>query len=118
VVLHAQALRASAEDGTVDLRVVNGDDGAADGGVEAGAALSAFAHAAISEPGEIAATREAVVEALGVQRAIEAAGIIARFDGINRVADATGIQLDEAVGESDRRAVFEGLGLEAVASKL
>ena len=90
-------LRASGEQaaGDLDLQVVVGRSTDADGGIAHGAQLRRFAVAVISaDPQQIVAAREALVVAVGTERAAQAAGIVAGFDAINRVADATGIALD------------------------
>ena len=51
---------------------------------------------------------------IGESATVQAASIVASFDGINRVADATGIRLDP---ESERRGssrIIEELGFEAL----
>jgi len=77
------------------MRVVLGEADDPDGGVQHGALLRAFAMAALGKEGDVAATRAALVEAVGPARSGQAARIVASFDGINRVADATGIRLDD-----------------------
>lgn len=79
----------------VDMRVVLGEADDPDGGVERGALLRAFAMAALGKEGDAAATRAALAGAIGAERTGQAARIVASFDGINRVADATGIRLDD-----------------------
>lgn len=49
------------------------------------------------EAGAVAATRDAVVQVLGQAAMIDAAAVIGGFDGITKVADATGIPLDARV---------------------
>ena len=90
-------LRASGERGEadLDLQVVVGRARDADGGIPHGARLRRFAVAALgNDPEELAAARGDLVAAVGPARAAQAAGIVAGFDAINRVADATGIALD------------------------
>ncbi len=98
-----------------DLQVVQGRSGDPDGGIPHGATLRRFAEAVVTGNGDLAADRAAVVEAVGAGPAAHAAAVIASFDAINRVADATGIRLDE---ESQTRAadLVEELGLERIRS--
>ena len=77
------------------MRVVLGEAEDPDGGVEHGAELRAFAMAVLGKEGDLADARAALVDAVGPERAGQAARIVSSFDGINRVADATGIRLDE-----------------------
>lgn len=65
-------------------------------GVEQGAALLSFADAAVRGPGAaLAAARAELVDVLGTAAMLDAAAVIAVFDGITRIADATGIPLEE-----------------------
>jgi hypothetical protein len=62
--------------------------------------LLAFADAAIGgKPGSLASARAALVGALGVEAMVDAAAVIAGFDGITRIADATGIPLEPPKAE-------------------
>ena len=65
-----------------------------DVGVDQAAELLAFADAAVRGPG-LDAARAALVAALGEAAMVDAAAVIAVFDGITRIADATGIPLEE-----------------------
>jgi len=78
----------------VDLTVVN-QTAAADGGVTHGARLLAFTDA-ILRGDEAARTREraALRAVLSAECFVEIAGLIAAFNVVDRVADATGIPLD------------------------
>ena len=97
---HSSLLRESGKKAglELDLRVVLGDSEDADGGVEHGALLRRFAMAILGRSDEdLAAVREEASRTLGAARAAQAGRIVASFDGINRVADATGIRLDAQV---------------------
>jgi hypothetical protein len=73
-------------------------DGASETGVPHAAILLRFADAVIA--GEaIEVAREGVVAALGEAPMIDAAAVIAGFDGITRIADATGIPIEPAKAE-------------------
>ena len=80
-----------------------------DGGVAAGAELAAFAEALVAtEPGQLDAAISALRHAVGDAGWIDAAGVAATFNAIDRVADSTGIPLDEAkveVSEDFRSAI-------------
>ncbi len=82
-----------------DLGAVNGGRG--DGGVIAGAALVAFAEAVVAGvAGDIQSARRAVIQALGPAAMVDAAAVIAQFNAIDRVADATGTPLEPAKAEA------------------
>ena len=82
-----------------DLEAVNGGRG--DGGVIAGAVLVGFAEAVLAgERAGIAEARGAVGAALGAAAMVDAAAVIAQFDAIDRVADATGTPLEPAKAEA------------------
>lgn len=91
-------LRASGEheDQAIDLDAVNGEaDG--DGGIPGGALLVAFAEAVVADDeAALAQARSAVADALGGPALVDSCGVAATFNAIDRVADATGIPIDEA----------------------
>ncbi len=68
-----------------------------DPGVPDGALLLAFVNAAQSGSPELPMARDAVTEAIGYEGMLEAAATIAVFNGLVRVADGTGIQVDAGV---------------------
>ena len=72
-------------------------DGASETGVPHAALLLGFADAAIA--GDAVAQRHGVVAALGEAAMVDAAAVIAGFDGITRIADATGIPIEPAKAE-------------------
>jgi len=66
-------------------------------GVDRAAELLAFADAALDgDPAVLAMARTRVVAALGAAAMVDAAAVIAVFNGITRIADATGIPLEDA----------------------
>ena len=70
-------------------------EAAATSGVEHGAVLIAFAEAMAGEDdAALARARQAVVEVLGAEAMVDAAGVASNFERMVRIADATGIQLD------------------------
>ncbi len=90
-------LRASSEiqDQGVNLQ---GLVSATDTGVIAGAALTAFADAVVQGDAEaIGRARDTVTAELGEAAMVDAAAVIANFQRMVRIADGTGIPLDEPV---------------------
>lgn len=63
------------------------------GGVAAGAALTAYADA-FYEDG-FAAARDRLLAEIGAEALVDAAGVLAIFNAVVRIADATGIPLEE-----------------------
>jgi type IV pilus biogenesis protein CpaD/CtpE len=88
--------------------------GGGDAGVPWGAELLAFASAAQEGTTDLAAARTRVIEVLGPGGAAEAAATVAVFNGLVRVADGTGIQLDAGLAgySADLR---DELGIDAYA---
>ena len=70
-------------------------DGAADGGVAAGAALAAYADAFFTDGSGFAAARERLQREVGEEASVDAAAVLAIFNAVVRIADATGIPLEE-----------------------
>jgi alkylhydroperoxidase family enzyme len=90
-------LRASSEANRqeYDLRLLLGQ-GEGDGGVPHGRLLVHFAEAVLSDDDRLLSEKRAAVLArLGSEALIDAAGVIGLFNAIDRVADATGIPLEE-----------------------
>ena len=71
-------------------------DHVGDVGVPAGAELLAFTNA-VELGGDIDAARAALAHEIGVEATLQAAATIAIFNGLVRVADGTGIRLDDGV---------------------
>ena len=94
-------LRVSSEDAGIefdDAAVVN-PEFIGDAGIAASAELLAFANAVeLGEP-DLDHARQAVRSAVGDDGLLEAAATIAIFNGLIRVADGTGIQLDAGMFE-------------------
>lgn len=67
-----------------------------DSGVAAGAALLAFAEAAVRGD-DLAEARSALITEVGPEGAAQAAATVAAFSGLVRVADGTGIPIDDGL---------------------
>ena len=79
----------------MDLRIVTGAADEVD--IEHGALFARFAEAAITGTvTQLAAVREALYRELGSDAVVDAAGVVALFNAINRVADAIGIQFEDS----------------------
>ena len=80
---------------TVDLQsVIGAVDG--DGGVPHGGLLVAFAEAVLGDdPSLLSEARRALTQAVGEAAMVDSAAVAAGFNGIDRVADGTGIPIDE-----------------------
>jgi hypothetical protein len=92
-------------------------EAAAMSGVEHGAVLIAFAEAMVEDDDEILAqTRQAVIETMSPEAMVDAAGVASNFERMVRIADATGIPLDERM-EALSKEVREQLHLERFKSQ-
>ena len=70
-------------------------------GVAGGAELLRFAETALgSDPAALAEARRAAIGAVGMDGMMDAAAVIGGFDGITRIADATGIPVEPAKAEA------------------
>ena len=88
---------ASGED--YDLAAIHGD-GSDGGGVAAGVELFAFADALLgNDLAKLDDARAALRATVGDEGLVDAAGVAATFNAIDRIADATGIPLEEAKAE-------------------
>ena len=78
-----------------DLAAMAAEDGAG-GGVAAGAALTAYADSFYEEGrAGFAAARDRLHGEIGADALVDAAGVLAIFNAVVRIADATGIPLEE-----------------------
>ena len=86
-----------------------------DSGVPHGSLLTAFAEAAVRQTEALPGLREQIAAELGVQELVDAAGVVANFQRMVRIADGCGIPLDEFTKDAtdDCR---EELGLHEYAS--
>jgi alkylhydroperoxidase family enzyme len=90
-------LRASGEmaGAGVDMAAVNGEI-RGDGGVAAAAELVAFTEAVMAEDeAAVAKARTALRAVLTPEAFVDTCGVIAAFNVVDRIADSTGIPLDE-----------------------
>jgi len=111
--VHSYLLRASSEHhGTaVNLSALT-DPEAAVSGVEHGSVLIAFAEAIVGDDDAVLAqVRQAVIEAMSPEALVDAAGVASNFERMVRIADATGIPLDERMDALSKE-VREQLHLE------
>jgi hypothetical protein len=90
-------------------------DGGGHGGVPHGQLLMDFGGAVIGDdPARLAACRDAVRRALGDEALADAAGVAAVFNAVVRIADATGIPLEDAKAVASRD-VRAAIGIDAFA---
>ncbi len=61
---------------------------------------------------DVEAARRICMDAMGESATAQAASIVASFDGINRVADATGIRLDAEIESAGASQIIEELEFE------
>lgn len=98
----------------VDLDVAVDTKGHGDAGVPNGAEILAFASAANRRAANLEPARNALRAAVGEDGLLEAAATVAIFNGLVRVADGTGIQLDPSMMTSTSE-TREALGIDAFA---
>ncbi|MDE2894681.1 MAG: hypothetical protein OXN87_04695 [Chloroflexota bacterium] len=86
----------SKRSGTLDQLNLKGTVNAdADSGVPQGSLLTAFAEAAVRRTDALPGLREQIASELGAQELVDAAGVVANFQRMVRIADGCGIPLDE-----------------------
>ena len=81
-----------------------------------GAELGAFAEAIVTGAQTLAQSRAAVVEALGPEAMVDAAGVASNFERMVRIADSTGIELGDLLEQASAD-VRDALGLERPAGR-
>lgn len=89
-------------DGLPDLGLVNGTGISPD--IPDGALFAEFAECVVAAPERLPKARAALLNALGAEALVDAAGVAALFNAINRVADAIGIQFEDS--KMERTAEF------------
>jgi hypothetical protein len=106
-------LRASGQkDGEeIDLNSVIGDGGG-DVGVAHGDLLLAFSDAVVAnDDAELDRLRREVLDVLGEEALVDAAGTVASFNAVVRIADASGIPIDDFKA-GPAREILDDLGLQ------
>ena len=90
------SLSADFTESDVDLGMVNGDKTASAGDIPHGASLLNFTEAFVSRDEEsLTAARDALLAEAGADVLVDTAGVAANFQRMVRIADSTGIPLDE-----------------------
>jgi len=113
-------LRASVEvsGDEADLQAVTGAAGGEASGVAQGAELVRFAEAVLGDDDvELDAARESLLLAVGPEGLVDAAGVVANFKRMVRIADGTGIPLDAPL-ELMSEALRNDLALERFGSSV
>jgi len=104
-------LRASSEAVNTDVKIEQLEDGA---NVEHGSALVRYTESAVRLDSDLTESRDHLLRIAGAQALVEAAATVSAFEGLNRIADVTGIQLDS--GLVDESADFRSdLGIDSYA---
>jgi AhpD family alkylhydroperoxidase len=106
-VTHAKFLQQSGNVNgeTYDLTVLKGTPG--DGNLAHGELLIAFADASIGhDDGALATVRSEVRAELGDAALVDAAGVVAAFNAIDRVASATGLRADRQAGNQRQNLAY------------
>ena len=90
------SLSADLSNATVNLQMINGDEAATAGDVAHASVLMKFAEAfARRDEQELQQARQALLQEAGPEVLVDAAGVAANFQRMVRIADSTGIPLDE-----------------------
>lgn len=80
----------------VNLQALTDEQVATASGVEHGEVLLAFAEAMVGEDDDgLAQARQTVMQAMGPAAMVDVAGVASNFERMVRIADGTGIQLDD-----------------------
>jgi len=112
--VHSYLLRASSKlEGTeVDLSALTANEIKATSGVAHSDVLIAFADAIVAANDQVLQhTRHSVLEAMGAEAVVDAAGVVSNFERMVRIADSTGILLDDRMARASQD-VREALDLE------
>ena len=85
----------SKQQGTLANLNLQGAVDHSDSGVAQGRLLTAFAEAAVQRTDALPRLRRQIAEELGEQALVDAAGVVANFQRMVRIADGCGIPLDD-----------------------
>lgn len=99
---------ASTEGTTAELGAIV--DTKVDSGVQHGAEILEFVDAALTEPAKLPSARDALASTAGDEFVADVAGVIGNFMRMVRIADGTGIPIDERMVDLSAE-VRETLGL-------
>ena len=102
---------AQATSSKVDLQAINGHADSAAIGIEFGAELMRFAEGVAMRLPDLPERRTELLNAAGAAALVDAAGVAANFQRMVRIADATGIPVDDMQAELGRNVRAE-LGIE------
>ena len=86
--------------GELDIRAVA--DREVESGIAEGELLLDFADALVGRDESLPGQRDRLVDRLGGAALVDASGIVANFQRMVRIADGTGIPLDEGMREESR----------------
>ncbi len=105
----------SQRNGTLESLNLHGAVDDSDSGVSQHSLLIAFTEAAVRQTDALSALRKRITSELGRQELVDAAGVVANFQRMVRIADGCGIPLDDFTKDAsaDWR---EDLGLHQFAS--
>jgi alcohol dehydrogenase class IV len=104
-------LRASSAKECIEVDIEAVIDAGADSNIEHGRVLTAFAEAIVGRnAGDIAAKRQALIDAAGKPAMVDAAGVASNFQRMVRIADGIGIPLGKGLEEWSAK-TREQLGL-------
>jgi hypothetical protein len=102
------SLSADITESDIDLKLVNGDESADAGDIEYGKVLMKFAEAiAVRDEAALVLAREELLREAGAEVLVDAAGVAGNFQRMVRIADSTGIPLDEAMAALSYGAINE-----------
>lgn len=94
-----------------DLAMVKGEE-VGDGGVKEGRLLVSFAEAVLGDDDHLLdKRRQELLERLGAEALVDAAGVVAGFNAVVRIANATGIPLDDFM-EAQSGDIRSALGID------